>query len=183
MFGREPILPSDVNLGLPRLEYENEDCYITKTVEILKKVFNQVNQNLVNERRNYEEYTDARRKLNEFEVNDLVMVHTPTRKKGRSENLMHTFHGPYRVIEKLSSLVYRVTSLESNDKKIVPLTRMKKYHQRNIVEPEVFIDIKPNQVRNDLIVENDSVVDQNLRRSTRIKKPRVVMNLVIMKRI
>lgn len=43
-----------------------------------------------------------------YVVGDLVWVHRPTRKKGRSEKLMHSFHDPFLIVGKVYAVNYAV---------------------------------------------------------------------------
>ena len=72
------------------------------------------------------QYDESRREA-EFSENDLVLVYKPTRKVGRSEKLLHRWHGPYRVIKRITPLNYEVKLINGRKSDIVHVVRIKAY--------------------------------------------------------
>lgn len=76
---------------------------------------------------------DRQRRKVRFVIGDLVWVHRPLRKKGRSQNLLHPFFGPFKIEERTNDLNYVVVPF--NDKKKtrdrVHVTDLKPYYARH----------------------------------------------------
>jgi hypothetical protein len=78
---------------------------------------------------------DPKRREVTYNVGDLVRVFYPTRKVGLSEKLLMRWFGPYKVIEKLSPVTYRVSLHAPPDGKVpridtVNVQRMKPHFDR-----------------------------------------------------
>lgn len=79
---------------------------------------------------------DRNRRLQEFEVGDLVLIHRARGYIGQTTKLRHPYEGPFRVLQKNSDLVYLVQNLNTRLRRpreeLVHVTRMKPYHEREI---------------------------------------------------
>ena len=59
-------------------------------------------------------YYDRKAKDPNFEIGDQVWVFTPKTKQGLSRKLQHHWHGPFRIIKKLSPLHYHLRACNTN---------------------------------------------------------------------
>lgn len=106
LYGREAVLPIDVALGNdPNPSFvdplENNAVSLIQRLDVIReKVKRRI---MVVQARQKKRY-DNKRKESSHQVGDQVLVFRPTRKKGRSEKLLHQFHGPFTVVKKLSDL-------------------------------------------------------------------------------
>lgn len=75
---------------------------------------------------------DDRHQQVSYTVGEWVLVYRPLRKKGRSEKLLHRFHGPFIVVRKLNDLNYVVRLSGKKKKEIdtVHVSRMKRFNIR-----------------------------------------------------
>eukprot|EP00112_Aurelia_sp_Birch-Aquarium-sp1_P024198 Seg753.2 transcript_id=Seg753.2/GoldUCD/mRNA.D3Y31 product="Retrovirus-related Pol polyprotein from transposon 412" pseudo=true protein_id=Seg753.2/GoldUCD/D3Y31 len=181
MYGRDPHLPIDVIL-LPRQEhYDNVDDYRTQVVTRLNEARKLAKNNI----ELFQQCSELRRnkaaELPSFEVGQKVWIFTPNNRKGLSAKLVHNWHGPYRIVEKCSSVNFR---LENGD--IVHSDRLKDYIEYKQLSDHVPEDLITNENDDDVVSENeteaveDELVDQILdKRRFRNRAGRLVTHYLI----
>lgn len=112
MFGRDPVLPADVIMGLVRDEPNPNEVdieeYKHKMRKDLIKTYEQVNSKYFKIKHHYKEKYDLTQKMIEFKEGDLVLVYTPTTQKGLTKKFLATWTGPYEIIKRLGNVTYRV---------------------------------------------------------------------------
>ncbi|RWR99413.1 hypothetical protein B4U80_09302, partial [Leptotrombidium deliense] len=97
---------------------------LTKAREIAKN-------NIAESQIKSKQYYDKKRRDVTFNIGDLVLVYTPKRIKGRSEKLLHPYHGPYRITKKIGTVVYEVSPISGTKKPdLVHVSRLKRYKRR-----------------------------------------------------
>ncbi|CAG2113785.1 unnamed protein product [Medioppia subpectinata] len=108
LYGREAKIPLDVSYNIPRdfkfgMNYRER---LQKAQEIVKKRItdSQVESKI---------YYDQKHRNMEFNVGDLVSLHTPHREVGLSAKLLSQADGPFRVIKKLSRLTYELQKVDN----------------------------------------------------------------------
>ena len=109
LHGRDPILPMDVSL-LPPTHLSSaiaeHRTRIVKQIELAQEKGNMRAQQKM------KAYYDKRARDPAFQVGQKVWVYTPKTYKGLSKKLLHNYHGPYRVVERLSRSPLPVTHLQ-----------------------------------------------------------------------
>ena len=63
-----------------------------------------------------------------YESGDLVWLHQPIRKVGLCPKLQRQWDGPFRVVNRLSDLVYRIQRVGKTRTQVVHHNRLKKYY-------------------------------------------------------
>ena len=130
LYGREPKLPLDISYDLPRdfkfgikyLKYFNEAKEMAKI-----NAFDAQNEAKL--------LYDSNHQDEEFEVGQLVSLHTPYREVGLSTKLLSQIDGPYRIIKKLTPLVYVIRRLNPPRKtKKVNIKRLRRWYDEPIPE-------------------------------------------------
>ena len=134
LYGREAVLPVDVALGNdpnPILVIPSEEG-VVGLIKRLSVVREKVKRRLLAVQLRQKKRYDGRRKTKSFEVGEQVLVYRPTRKKGRSEKLLHQFHGPFTVVKKGSDLTYfvRLSHKHKGLVDAVHVSRMKSFKPR-----------------------------------------------------
>jgi hypothetical protein len=73
------------------------------------------------------------------------LVYRPIRKKGRSEKLLHPFHGPFVIAKRLSAVNYAVYSTRDKKKRIdqVHVCNLKHFISRVLVHRPLLIPSIP----------------------------------------
>lgn len=130
MYGREARLPIDATL-LPE----------TTTVPGVEQLLNRVQQcrrdvqRTIHREQQKQRY-DLRHRHVRYEEGYMVMVWTPSRKKGRSTKLLHRWHGPYQVKRAVSEVNYELEIRRGRKNcylDSVHISRMKPYYARELV--------------------------------------------------
>ncbi|KZS07756.1 Uncharacterized protein APZ42_028454 [Daphnia magna] len=119
LYGREAVLPIDVVLGNnsnpiasgddPSERIRNLAGHLETIRRIVRKRLDAV------QNRQKERYDDHRKNVS-FAVGSLVWIYRPYRKKGRSEKLLHRYHGPFKIVRKVSDLHYIVAPISGRRK-------------------------------------------------------------------
>ena len=127
LFGREPRLFIDNVLQLPTNNEYLED--IITRVQDARSLANDFTKDT--QYRNKLFY-DSKRRISPFKTGDKVMVFTPVRRVGKSEQLLHRVFGPFVIKEVLSPVNVRVESLDKKRGEVIHVGRLKKYFEDNL---------------------------------------------------
>ena len=113
LYGREPRLPIDVkylppaadDLSTSVLDYPKRAVEKVELAQILAR------ENLQRAQQKKKDYYDQKTKDAVFEVGQRVWVYTPRSRKGLSKKLMHNWLGPYRIVDKLSPVHFKLRTI------------------------------------------------------------------------
>ena len=110
LYGREPRLPIDVKYLPPAADDLSTSVldYRKRVVEKVELAQNLASENLQRAQQKMKDYYDQKIKEPVFEVGQRVWVYTPRTRKGLSKKLMHNWLGPYRIVEKLSPVHFKL---------------------------------------------------------------------------
>ena len=132
LYGREPLLPMDVSLlppTDPASSIAEHRRRIVKQIEVAQQI---AKENIMRTQQKMKAYYDKRSSEPNFIEGQRCWVYTPKSKKGLSKKLLHNFHGPYRVVEKLSPVHYRLRTCSNKPvTSIVHANRMKHFVDPN----------------------------------------------------
>ena len=145
LYGREPRLP----IGVKYLPPAADDLSISvldyrkRVVEKVELAQNLARENLQRAQQKMKDYYDQKTKEPVFEVGQRVWVYTPRTRKGLSKKLMHNWLGPYRIVEKLSPVHFKLRTI--TNKKVAfscHANRMKPFVDPNLrpIDPPPFDD-------------------------------------------
>ena len=140
LYGREPLLPMDVSLlppTDPASSIAEHRRRIVKQIELAQQI---AKENIMRTQQKMKAYYDRRAAEPSFVEGQKVWVFTPKTKKGLSKKLLHNYHGPYRIVEKLSPAHYRLRTCGNNPvSSIVHANRMKRFFDPNErpIEPPI----------------------------------------------
>jgi hypothetical protein len=129
MLGRETELPIDIVMGHPEegVIEGNQHTYVDRMKEKMSLVYDLARQNIQmksnHQKRNY----DLKSQVHRYEPGDAVWLHNPARKKGVSPKLSRPWEGPFRVINRLSDVTYRIQKSVKAVPKVVHFDRLKLY--------------------------------------------------------
>ena len=82
-----------------------------RVVERVELAQNLARENLQRAQQKMKDYYDQKTKEPVFEVGQRVWVYTPRTRKGLSKKLMHNWLGPYRIVEKLSPVHFKLHTI------------------------------------------------------------------------
>lgn len=129
VYGREATLPLDASINHVTNEDDDVDYLLERVRQTRKDVLEIIERNQMKQKKRY----DAEHRQVEYKPGQLILVYTPFRKKGRSEKLLHRWHGPYKVVRKASEVNY-VISIRKKGGKIeedtIHVQRLKPYYNR-----------------------------------------------------
>jgi hypothetical protein len=131
LYGYEARLPIDLALHLPSQFKELDDIY--SRFEDARSL---VRQSIVDAQQRQKKHYNSKHRPVEYKRGDLVSVYTKLRKVGRSEKLLHNFHGPKMVIGKHmnSPVTYLLKDKRTGKVTKAHIARIKRYHSKGIDE-------------------------------------------------
>ena len=133
LYGREPRLPLDVALLMPDSQLSPSVAeHRARIIENLENAQRIVSSNTQLAQLQMKEHYDKTSRPVQYEIGGKVWVYTPKTKKGLSKKLLHNFHGPYRIVAKLSPVHFRLRTLDNRPVSVpVHANRMKPYFDPN----------------------------------------------------
>ena len=156
LYGREPGLLVDVSLLPPRDESNSVPEHRARVVQTLEDVHAIARENIQRAQQRVKDVYDRSARDPKFTIGEKVWVYTPKTKKGLSRELMHHWHGPFRIVEKCSPVHYK---LRTCDNRLVSITvhanRMKPYYSPDLqprMKTRQSILIRLSQQRNYLTI-------------------------------
>jgi len=133
IYGRDPVLPQDlflpVNPNQRKINQTDIDEYKIDLIKTLKNAYSLLNKTKENERMKYKLYYDKSHKQVAFNKDDLVWVYTKVNSTDPtlSTKLLARWRGPYKILNKLNEVNYRVLEIATEKNKIVHVSRISKY--------------------------------------------------------
>ena len=99
--------------------------YRKRVVQRVELAQNLARENLQRAQQKMKDYYDQKTKEPVFEVGQRVWVYTPRTRKGLSKKLMHNWLGPYRIVEKLSPVHFKLRMINKKVAFSCHVNRMK----------------------------------------------------------
>lgn len=130
MYGREATLPVDAALD----HIPNCDDDVELVLERVRQTRRDVLAIIEKSQRKQKQRYDATHRDVAYKPGQMVLVFTPFRRKGRSEKLLHRWHGPHKVVRKISDVNYVVQIRKAGgkvDEDTIHVQRLKPYHSRD----------------------------------------------------
>ena len=177
LYGREARLPIDLMYGTKRPSPQSVHEYASHLKQSLKDAYSAVRQQLNQAHARQKQYYDRKVHGEPYKKGDLVWLHNPTVPPGQSAKLMHPWTGPYRIVERLSEVDYRIQELfGKKTPSVVHFDRLKRCHPDTRFPDQDTSDDTPQDQPENLtlyshfdieLIEPDAVESAPLRRSTR----------------
>lgn len=164
LYGREPRLPIDTALLLPSTDLSTSvtehRARIVRNLADAQQIIASNTQ--LAQQRMKEQYDKTSRPVR-FDIGSRVWVYTPKQRKGLSKKLQHNYHGPYRIIQKLSPVHFKLCTTENRPLSVaVHANRLKPYYDptaRPINPPSDDFDtpdLSEDDLPDDSFVSSDS---------------------------
>eukprot|EP00795_Rhopilema_esculentum_P013630 gene13630-biopygen3615 len=154
LYGREPRLPVDAALLSPSAHLSSSVAeHRARILTNLENAQRIVSSKTQLAQQKMKEYYDRSSKPVLYDIGDKVWVFTPKNKKGLSKKLLHNYHGPYRIVAKLSPVHFRLRTLDNRPVSVpVHANRLKPYYDPNDrpIEPPADFDNSNDLPDNDL---------------------------------
>ena len=126
MLGREAELPVDLLYGPPPESRQDECQYVIDMKEHLENVHQLARKKMLKASDRQKRSYDHRAKQYSYSDGDLVWLQTK-RKRSLAPKLQYSWEGPYRVVQQLTDLVYRIQRGPQSVTKIVHHNHLKPY--------------------------------------------------------
>ena len=131
LYGREPTTTLETILDYPEAEKENYDEYVQRKAEVASEARRIAVETMRKRGERMKEKFDLNHRDTTYTIGDLVAIHFPIRKVGRSEKLMRRYFGPYIIRGEVTPVTYSVQPLDNprNRKpESIHVSRMKPYY-------------------------------------------------------
>jgi len=127
MHGFEPYFPIDNKIIPDSLPYD-----LKKSLIELNNIRNKIPHTIKKIQENQKKYHDESHKIISFEAGDLVVIKFPFLEVGKSPKLGPKYRGPFKILEKINDLNYKVQLTLNNkySEDIIHVRRLKPYHLR-----------------------------------------------------
>ena len=128
VFGREVVLPMDLLVGFaPEETVTSRADYVAKLRIKLRNAHEIARRMLRAAFATGKGIHDKHAKIRSFNIGDAVWLHNPHVRKGQTLKFAPYWHGPYIVIGKISTIVYRIQLSPRSRTKIIHIQRLKPY--------------------------------------------------------
>jgi len=141
MHGRDPRMPSMMELVNQEEQWESTEDYRNELVERMRAINEEVRyyNDVIKQQREIQ--ARKYRHTNTFTVGDLVWLYVKYKKKGSSKKLAHPWQGPFRIAEMTSPVNAKLQTLyRKKMKQIVHISRLRKYVSKEQPEDNPNID-------------------------------------------
>lgn len=131
IFGRNIRLPCDILFGV---KPEAEQCLTDYVVCLEKKmadIHNSARSSLKINSNNMKARYDKKSNSSGFQPNEQVWLFNPSRKKGTCSKLTPKWEGPYKIVDRINDVVYRIQKSVKHKFKIVHLDRLAPFSGSN----------------------------------------------------
>jgi hypothetical protein len=134
MFGRELNLPIDLVFGGPERDLFTPDEYVSNMKEKLEAAHEFVRDALRKSSERQKVYYDRKKFGGPYEEGQYVWLFVPYKKRSLSPKLQSFWEGPYKIVQKINQLLYRIQKTDRSKPKVVHYNRLKRYYGRDLVE-------------------------------------------------
>ena len=125
---RDPVLPQDLLFSLKRKEKEEDgDTYKIEHLNKLRSAYEKLTATKQEYSQQYKNIYDQTHKHIEFNIDDYAMVYFPATQIGKTTKFLPKWQGPFKIIAKLSSVNYRVASVDGTKILVVHVQRLIPY--------------------------------------------------------
>ena len=126
MYGREARIPADIVYGTPTGHPQTPSQYAANLHHSLEQAYLLARTAMDTAVQRQKLLYDKKVHGESYKVDDLVWLLNPVTPKGKSRKLHCPWSGPFRVVKKLSSVVYRIQDARSQRKcQVVHFDRLK----------------------------------------------------------
>ncbi|XP_028417823.1 uncharacterized protein LOC114542487 [Dendronephthya gigantea] len=156
LYGREPRLPIDVNILPPQTDKLSTSIaeHRARIVSQLEEAQRLAKANTERTQQQMKARYDLKSKPDTYRIGQRVWVFTPKTQKGLSKKLLHCWHGPYRIAEKVSPVNFKLRNLANRlIATPVHVNRMKLFYDANE---------RPIEPPNDLVDDDFSMREDDI---------------------
>ena len=131
LFGHEMCLPQDVAYGLPSGEAKQLSQHVKELRQRMEEAHAFVRERLLKVHQHQAHLHGAKAVPISFEIGDLVWLFIPAIPVGTSRKFAKLWQGPFKVLERLSEVTYRVQDTRQSQRiQVVHVNRLKECRTR-----------------------------------------------------
>lgn len=129
VYGRDAHLPFHEIIKPSRPNYMVLEDYKAELIARLRQAFERAREQseLAKERRKI--YYDKRARQSDLKSGDLILLYTPVVGKGLTHKLTKPWKGPYRIVEQIGPVTFRIQKPEGRETQLVHANRLKKFYE------------------------------------------------------
>uniref|UniRef100_A0A3B4WPR7 Integrase catalytic domain-containing protein n=1 Tax=Seriola lalandi dorsalis TaxID=1841481 RepID=A0A3B4WPR7_SERLL len=128
LFGREIVLPIDIMLNLGSKEqFSSANDYVSRLSETLSTVVAAVKRHQARASERQKNSYDFRAIFQYYSEGELVWLQNKARKRGLCPKLQRRYKGPFRVVERVTDVLYKLMLVEGGPECVVHFNRLKPY--------------------------------------------------------
>lgn len=135
MYGRHPELPLVLYAG-PTGNYGTLENYKEELLQRLSSAHDLARRMLANSAEYRKRIFDRKADAPKFAVGDVVCVSDSAGTAGLARKLQAKWRGPFRVVERLSTVTFRVKDLRTGQQNVVHANRLRRYGAGVAEEPD-----------------------------------------------
>ena len=130
LYGREPRLPIDAALILPDSKLSPSIAKLrTEIVHNFEEAQSIIKSNTELAQQKMKAYYDLKTTPVSYDIGSRVCLYTPKARKGLSKKLQLNYHGPYRIVAKLSRVHFKLRTVDNRPLSVtVHANRLKPYY-------------------------------------------------------
>ena len=123
--GREVSLPIDIMFGRAAEEPCSWSDYINRIRDRLQTVYEIVRHTTKSQQKRQKSNYERRLHGTPYKVGDVVWLYVPHTRHGQTSKLYKPWQGPYKAINKISDVTYRIQSVTGRKRQVVHFNRLK----------------------------------------------------------
>ena len=128
LFGQEIVLPVDVMLDVgSKDKFASASAYVQGLSATLATVVEAVKKHQTRASAQQKEAYDFRARAQYYSVGELVWVRNKARKRGVCPKLQRRYKGPFKVLECVTEVLYRVALVEGGPDTVIHFNRLKPF--------------------------------------------------------
>jgi hypothetical protein len=162
MLGREVSTPLDLMYEMPQAtKFVPHNKWAWKLKETLEDAHRFVRENIDTAMMRQKRYHDQKLSWQQFKPDDNVYVYFPLRKVGRSPKFTSYWQGPFKIIDKVTDLTYRVNCGPRGKPQVVHVDRLR--HKREQVLRGEIVDneVQADSDQTDQLMSADGILSSD----------------------
>lgn len=146
LFGHEARLPLDLMYGTKKSQPTSVQDYAAHLKDSLTDAYRAVRLQLDQSHARQKDFYDRKVHGEPYKKGDLVWLHNPTVPPGHSTKLHHPWTGPFRILERISDVDYRIQEVfGKKSPSVVHFNRLKRCHPQTRFSQPLF-DVESDDI-------------------------------------
>lgn len=128
LFGQEIVLPVDIMLKVNNQEsFTSVDEYVSRLRDTLSTVVEAVKRHQSRASQQQKRSYDFRANFQYYSEGELVWVRNKAKKRGVCPKLQRNYKGPFRVMDRVTDVLYRLVPAEGGQESVIHFNRLKPF--------------------------------------------------------